>query len=540
MIDSLSLRLRLLAGITITAVFFTGALWYSLYGLYEIDQRFSRFIGEDLQRLGQLQNMQAEGSQVVIAAAKKLMVPSLVPPARVASDAAARFDASLASLSSAYPAGSEGETAVRRIETLWSRIRPDALRVIALVDDDGAGEAQVLFNERVQKDWGDVRKTLGPLIANENRSVAATHEGVKAEAYATLWTGLATGVAALVAGFLVGYLAASQVTRLLNRTARSLHAIAEGDGDLTQRLDEVGAREARDLATGFNNFVAGTQQLVGEIAASTRDMAGVTTTLSGIASSIRDNADRQNDATRHVATAITEMTATVRNVAENAQYAATAADEAEQQVGEGNRFVAATRASIRSLSEDVERSATTMSALEKETEKVGTVLTVIRDIADQTNLLALNAAIEAARAGDQGRGFAVVADEVRTLAARTQQSTHEIHAIIDSLQAGARSTAEVMLVSRGNAHKSVGEAERATAALQAISESVSRIRDMNTGIAAAAEQQGVAASEIERNALDLSRLADESLETAVSADETAGQLSSIGTHVLQLLSRFKT
>ena len=540
MIDSLSLRLRLLAGITITAVFFTGALWYSLYGLYEIDQRFSRFIGEDLQRLGQLQNMQAEGSQVVIAAAKKLMVPSLVPPARVASDAAARFDASLASLSSAYPAGSEGETAVRRIETLWSRIRPDALRVIALVDDDGAGEAQVLFNERVQKDWGDVRKTLGPLIANENRSVAATHEEVKAEAYATLWTGLATGVAALVAGFLVGYLAASQVTRLLNRTARSLHAIAEGDGDLTQRLDEVGAREARDLATGFNNFVAGTQQLVGEIAASTRDMAGVTTTLSGIASSIRDNADRQNDATRHVATAITEMTATVRNVAENAQYAATAADEAEQQVGEGNRFVAATRASIRSLSEDVERSATTMSALEKETEKVGTVLTVIRDIADQTNLLALNAAIEAARAGDQGRGFAVVADEVRTLAARTQQSTHEIHAIIDSLQAGARSTAEVMLVSRGNAHKSVGEAERATAALQAISESVSRIRDMNTGIAAAAEQQGVAASEIERNALDLSRLADESLETAVSADETAGQLSSIGTHVLQLLSRFKT
>jgi methyl-accepting chemotaxis protein len=459
MIDSVSLRLRLLAGITISAVFFSGALGFALHGLYDMEQRFSRFIGEDMQRLGQLQNMQAEGSQVVIAAAKKLMVPSLVPPERVAAEAASRFDASLATALRAYPSGSDGAAAVKKIEALWGRIRADALRVIALTSNAQPEAAQALFNDRVQKDWGDVRKTLGPLIATEHRSVEATRQGVKAEAYATLWTGLAAGIAALIGGFLVGYLAASQVTRLLRRTANSLHAIADGDGDLTQRLDEVGAREARDLATGFNTFVAGTQDLVGQVAASTRDMAGVTTTLTGIASSIRDNADRQNDATRHVATAITEMTATVRNVAENAQYAATAADAAEQQVGEGNRFVASTRESIHSLTEDVERSATTMSALEKETEKVGTVLTVIRDIADQTNLLALNAAIEAARAGDQGRGFAVVADEVRTLAARTQQSTHEIHAIIDSLQAGARSTAELMLVSRGNAHKSVGEAE---------------------------------------------------------------------------------
>lgn len=539
LLSSSSLRLRLLAGITVTSVLFSGAVFVALDGIQRINDRFALFIDYDLDRLGQLQNLQAEGSQVVIAAAKKLMVPSLQPPLRVAGKAAERFDTALSIAATRFAENSPGAGVLSEINELWVRIRPQALQVIEMAQGDKHDEAESLFTQSVQKDWGAVRKLLAPLIEQERSSAESVRHAVRAESRAILWQGLIFGTAALIIGLLVSYLMATQVTRLLQRTAKSLHQIAEGDGDLTQRLDEGGAREARDLANGFNTFVARTQHVISDVTISTHDMRGITARLSEIASAIHDNADQQNDATRQVATAITEMTSTVNNVAENAQHAADAADQAEKQVADGRECVATTRAAILSLTDDVERSASTMSALEAQTDKVGTVLTVIREIADQTNLLALNAAIEAARAGEQGRGFAVVADEVRTLAARTQQSTQEIHAIIDSLQSGARSTAAVMLTSRQNAQVTVQEAERANTALAAISESVSRIRDMNTGIAAAAEQQGVASSEIERNAYALSTLADQSLATAVSAHETSSQLAEVSDHVVSLISRFK-
>lgn len=535
-----SIKMRMLGGILLSSMLFGIALAFSLSGIQSVNERFAGFIDGDVARLQQLQGMQAEGSQVVIATAKKIMVPSLEPPLKVAMVSAEAFDAALDSARALYPAGSEQLQHIATISTLWAKVRPQALEIIKQVESGEIEQAKVLFDSSVQKDWGKVRKIIQPLIEKEQSQFAATRAQVQAEVNSVLVKGLLLTIMALVVGLVANFLVSKQVSSAVCETADGLRRIADGDGDLTQRLKVQGAAELRVLAENFNTFVAHTQDLIGRIAATTTGMTGLGETLTDVASATRGNADRQKTAAVQVATAMTEMTSTVRSIAESAQKAADAADEAENRAREGNDVVNMTRDAIRALSNDVQRAADTMETLESETDRVGTVLSVIKEIADQTNLLALNAAIEAARAGEQGRGFAVVADEVRTLAARTQHSTEEIHEMIDRLQSGAKSTAEVMLASQGKVKETVEAAERAGDALIGIHNSVATIRSMNTEIATAAEQQGAMSQDIERSTVDLSNLAEESLGTAVAANQTSTQLAEIGAQVASLTARFKT
>jgi methyl-accepting chemotaxis protein len=180
-----------------------------------------------------------------------------------------------------------------------------------------------------------------------------------------------------------------------------------------------------------------------------------------------------------------------------------------------------------------------MHALAEETTQVDVVVSVIKGIAEQTNLLALNAAIEAARAGEMGRGFAVVADEVRTLASRTQTSTQEINDIIERLQAGAHKTAKQMEASRENAAETLSKASHAGVALNAITQSVSQIRDMNIDIASAAEEQGAVSEEIEKNTVHVRDLSLQNKESTVQTEKTGHELSNISDLIGQLVGRFK-
>jgi len=535
-----SIKARMLAGVLFVSAVFGSALVFTLYGIDSVDGRFASFIDKDLDRLKQLQSMQAEGSQVMIATAKKIMVPSLKPPLSVATASADAFDQAFAAVNPLYAAGSEQSRKLAEVDKLWMQVRPQALEIIRKVESGQLESAQKQFNSSVQKDWGKVRKIIQPLIAQEQANVAVTRSSVQEEVNGILITGILLGLLALVAGLLMNYLVGKQVTKGVCDTADGLRRIAEGDGDLTQRLPVQGAKELKELAENFNTFVSHTQNVIARIADTTSSMTGLGEQLTNVASTTKNNANQQQASTTQVATAMTEMTVTVQSVAQSAQKAAAAATEAEEKTRTGAEIVGDTSDAIKILSADIERATETMSALESETDRVGTVLSVIKEIADQTNLLALNAAIEAARAGEQGRGFAVVADEVRTLAARTQRSTEEIQDMIEQLQSGAKSTAGVMTSSQAKVQETVTAAERAAQALEAISASVATIRDMNSEIATAAEEQGAMSQEIERSTIDLSNLAEESLSTAVSADQTSAQLADIGDQVARLTATFKT
>ncbi|MCB1761007.1 MAG: methyl-accepting chemotaxis protein [Gammaproteobacteria bacterium] len=360
---------------------------------------------------------------------------------------------------------------------------------------------------------------------------------------ATFWQGMITpalislAVAALMLG---GYLLISRSINLpLRNTVVALEAIATGDGDLHRRLEPDGRDEVSDLAQAFNRFADNIEQVVGKVKNGCGQLAGAVGDLNAVAESGRMQLEKQQLETQQVATAITEMVATVGEIARNAEGAASSASEADREAQAGMRAMKQTTGAIEALANEVAEAAEVINRLQSESDSIGSVLDVIRGIAEQTNLLALNAAIEAARAGEQGRGFAVVADEVRTLASRTQTSTSEIQQMIERLQEGSGQAVRVMQKGSSAAASTVVSANESAASLEQIVKSVNAISDMNTQIAAAAEEQSTVALEIDQSISRIAALADESSSTGRRVTDANGNLSQLGDELGTLVASFK-
>ncbi|WP_411183929.1 methyl-accepting chemotaxis protein [Pseudomonas sp.] len=236
---------------------------------------------------------------------------------------------------------------------------------------------------------------------------------------------------------------------------------------------------------------------------------------------------------------MSEMTATVHEVARNAEAAAASTELADRRVNNGVAVVQQTIGRINQLATAMQTTTQSIERLSQDTQRIDAVLEVIKNVAEQTNLLALNAAIEAARAGEQGRGFAVVADEVRALAKRTQQSTAEIEGLITSVREGTRRAVEDMRQSGALVEQTVTDANQTEGALAEIAAAVSQIFEMNQQIAAAAEQQSAVAEEISRSVTSIRDIADQS---ALAMDESASssvQLAALGRDLQSMAAHFR-
>ncbi len=311
-------------------------------------------------------------------------------------------------------------------------------------------------------------------------------------------------------------------------------------GDLSVRVQSDAKDELGEVAQAFNYMVEQFANVVNKIMASSTHLSGATEELSTTASQTSDGLAAQQQQTEQVATAITEMTASVLEVARNAEQASTAAHEADSEAIKGKSVVSGTVEAIEAVASEVQKASVVIDSLEKDSEGVGSVLDVIKGIAEQTNLLALNAAIEAARAGEQGRGFAVVAEEVRTLASRTQESTQEIQEMIEGLQANAVSAVKVMNSARERTESSVEQAVQAGASLDSITQAVNTINDMNAQIASAAEQQSAVSEEINSSVVSISEL---SSQTSVGAEQTSRsseELARLSQELENMVGQFKT
>ncbi|TAN49097.1 MAG: methyl-accepting chemotaxis protein [Methylococcaceae bacterium] len=314
---------------------------------------------------------------------------------------------------------------------------------------------------------------------------------------------------------------------------------AMADGDLTAAQALPGKDDFSWMAWKLATAQKAIVNMMKEILASSEQLATASQQLSGITESSRDRVNNQNMQTEQVAAAMNEMSTAVQEVARNAANAASAAQEADQQARGGFKVVKDAISSINILANEVERTGDAISRLKEDSVSIGAVLDVIRNIAEQTNLLALNAAIEAARAGEQGRGFAVVADEVRTLASRTQQSTQEIQGMIERLQAGANEAVNAMSKGSSSAKDSVQQATHAGKSLEAINHMIDNIKDMNTQIATAAEEQSITADEINRSVVSISEISHETAHAAGQTAMSSEQLASLAKHLREQVSRFR-
>ncbi len=339
-----------------------------------------------------------------------------------------------------------------------------------------------------------------------------------------LWTQV--GLAALV--LLVSTAAISWFLGLLlaplGRVSQALARIADGNGDLTQRITVDSNDEVAELADNFNRFVSAQHQLISHIRQLAAELdldaeRGLNTTQSSVV-----ELQRQQQEVTMVATAVTEMASATQEIAANAELTATAAQQSSCSSQQGKSLVLQTRNSIHSLAEEVGQTTEVINELNRHAQAISGILTAIQGVAEQTNLLALNAAIEAARAGEQGRGFAVVADEVRVLSQRTQDSASEIHDTIEALQQTTARAVASMENSRQMAGRSVGDAEEASKALEEIAVAVAQISDMAGQIATAAEEQTQVTGEITQNTTAIKDVTDEITATAMDDLEHAKAL----------------
>lgn len=344
---------------------------------------------------------------------------------------------------------------------------------------------------------------------------------------------------ALLSLLVSSFLITRSIVCPLKASAQAMIDIAHGEGDLTRRLDDTGGDELAAMARAFNQFAGTLQRTVIQVGDASQRLGVFTTQMCTQASNTARGIEHQRNETHQIATAITEMAATVLEIARSAESAAASAHEADREATRGHQIVNATSQAITGLAHEMENASAVINRLESETEAIGSVLDVIRGIAEQTNLLALNAAIEAARAGEQGRGFAVVADEVRTLASRTQQSTREIQQMIERLQHGSREAVQVMHNSSNTTKDTVTKVQNAATSLTKIVTAIGSISDMNTQIAGAAEEQSAVAQELDRGIVQISRLAEQSAEDSASSHCASGELRELGKELHGLIGQFK-
>lgn len=329
---------------------------------------------------------------------------------------------------------------------------------------------------------------------------------------------LLAGAAIFVVAGVAIFLIARGLAGPLQRLAQAMKDVAEGEADLTRRVELATGGEVAEVCYWFNDFVGDLHDVVSKIASLIDATASASAQIGATSEQISKQADDQSEQTNQVATSTVEMAATIQEMAKNAQAASEGARQNCKQADQGGALVRDIVQAMDRLQEVVRQATATISSLAERSEEIGKIIATINAIADQTNLLALNAAIEAARAGEHGRGFAVVADEVRRLAERTTNATQEIARTLNLIREGTESATDAMRLGTKEVEEKTKLATEAGHALQSINQSATQVTQMVEQIAIACEEQSATGEEISRNIETIANLAD---RFAMGAQEAA-------------------
>ncbi|UZE17150.1 methyl-accepting chemotaxis protein [Pseudomonas sp. B21-054] len=344
-------------------------------------------------------------------------------------------------------------------------------------------------------------------------------------------------VLAALATVVLAMLLTRSIVRPLGEALNAAENVARGD--LTRPIETHGNDEVSRLLKALATMQQNLRETLQGISGSAAQLATAADELNAVTLDSTQSLQQQNNEIEQAATAVTEMTTAVEEVARNAVSTSDATRQSSESASLGQQRVSDTVGAIGALASDVQVTGGLVQSLANQSQDIGKVLDVIRAIAEQTNLLALNAAIEAARAGESGRGFAVVADEVRALAYRTQQSTQEIEQMVQGMRSGATQALDSMQASSSRAASTLAMAERAGEALQTITTSVNEIHERNLVIASAAEEQAQVAREVDRNLVNIRDLSVRSASGAGQTSASSHELSQLANSLRTMVQRFQ-
>ena len=415
-----------------------------------------------------------------------------------------------------------------------------AKEVIAIRSSDDWCKSEYLCQSQVTPLSNEADDLLSTIIHHEEEAEHKAAADLTAKSDKMISLTVTSAIVGVGLGLFIAIFLSRQITRSLNRLIDRVKDIAQGEGDLTKRIDVKSKDEIGDLAKWFNAFVTKIHDVIAEVAGAASEVAAASTEIAASAEQIAAGASEQSQQITQVSSAVEEMSASVVEVARKSADAANSANESGRIATEGGDVVSDTITGMRSINDAVSSSADSVQELGKRGEQIGEVITVINDIADQTNLLALNAAIEAARAGEHGRGFAVVADEVRKLADRTTKATEEIAGSIQAIQNETTTAVEKMNAGTEQVTSGVEKAEQAGDALKQIVASAQDVSTMVQSIAAAAEEQSAASEEVSRNIEQIASVTRQTSEGTNQAAAASTQLSQRAETLQQLVGQFKT
>lgn len=370
--------------------------------------------------------------------------------------------------------------------------------------------------------YGELRKKVHVVENEIDRLELAIVNDINSQQQQEKLTLAISGVVLTLLMTLVLLTFSRQITKRLSTVNHMMKDIAEGNGDLTVRMNDSGHDELAELSHSFDKFTSKLQSIIIGIAGISQQVSSAAAESTSASNNSLENAEQQQAESSNVATAINQLLATSNEIASNINDAADSAEKVKLEAQSSLQTSQQASECIQALASDIAESQTLIERLESESNNINKVIAVIRDITDQTNLLALNAAIEAARAGDHGRGFAVVADEVRQLAQRTHSSTQEIEHTIERLHSGVEESVAIMQKSQSQTELTVTQTNQATDSVNRIVEAITEISDKNLQIASASEQQAMVSAEIDKNITRISELAI-STASAVSLSSKASQ-----------------
>ena len=424
------------------------------------------------------------------------------------------------------------------LQAYLGHTRSNMLPLLAQKHGDGVEPAGYEQSRLRFRELGEqLIKQIDTLSAHINQLIQQEIAQEQAHYHATLLQTLLLMAATLVAALCGGWWLSGRIVQPIGQLQEVMHAVALGRFNVRAKAE--GNNELGQLAKDINQTLSQLGSTIQALTGISGNVASAATELAAVMTQSEANAQQQRSETEQVASAVTELASTADNVNHNAALADELAREANSRVEQGLALFAESIQANGRMAGSLENAATVVARLKSQSEQIGKVIEVIQSISEQTNLLALNAAIEAARAGESGRGFAVVADEVRLLAARTQDSTKEIQAIIEQLQSqslsansGVQETLEIL-----------GHNQRLSAEVQdllgGITEAVNQINGANAQVATAAEEQSCVTADISRNITNIHEIVNQNVAGITQSAAASHELSQLAEQQRRQLAQFQ-
>ncbi|MGD0547633.1 MAG: methyl-accepting chemotaxis protein [Terracidiphilus sp.] len=450
---------------------------------------------------------------------------------------AAALDAVKASLASSPELGKQADGLLAEFASIRSRDHDTYAAILAAT----AGPSDELMAQvgALGKDNKTLTDSMGVFDKVISASFQTQLDAVDAWSVRSRMVGFIMLVFAVLSCAMAWWVVQSKVVSPLHLLALRLQDIAEGEGDLTQRIDVKGKDEIDEVGNWFNVFIGRIEEIVRQVAEHAGTLGQAATELAATARDTADQAAQQQEQAARISATMGEITSSVLEISETTQHAALDARKAEESAHTGGQTVQSTVHTIEELLKSNQETSGKIEELGRSSDAIGRIINVINEIAGQTNLLALNASIEAARAGEHGRGFAVVAGEVRRLAERTSEATKEIDRTVHAIQQGTGEAVEAMRSSMGHVESGVASACSAGEALTSIIHGSESMQKMVTQIAAAATEQSYSTQSVSANVNEIATIIQQTAASSKQSVDACQQLSRLANELTGLVGAFK-